>query len=214
MTSLTKPFIDVAMIMCWLNSSNDDNVFETKVCHSKMFWAIFAWYLPFHIRFWQCINKYYVTGDAFPHLVNAGKYMASIVMICANYFYGKDPSLKYYIICLSAFATIYSYIWDIIMDWGLCRDSRWLRQQILYPPKYYYFCSVVNLFLRFAWIMPFLPTWIWPETFNTVEGLTFFLSVAEIYRRAQWSLFRLENENINNYEKYRTILEIPRLPKD
>jgi hypothetical protein len=49
---------------------------------------------------------------------------------------------------------------------------------------------------------------------QSVEGHTLFLGIMEIYRRAQWSLFRLENENINNYEKYRTVLEIPRLPKD
>jgi hypothetical protein len=55
---------------------------------------------------------------------------------------------------------------------------------------------------------------LWPHWMRSVEGHTLFLGILEIYRRAQWSLFRLENENINNYEKYRTVLEIPRLPKD
>ena len=27
----------------------------------------------------------------------------------------------------------------------------------------------------------------------------------------QWTILRVENENINNYEKYRDILEIPKL---
>lgn len=40
-----------------------------------------------------------------------------------------------------------------------------------------------------------------------------FLSLAEAYRRAQWSLFRVENENVNNFEKYRVVLEIPKLLK-
>mmetsp|Transcript_1317 Transcript_1317/g.1178 ORF Transcript_1317/g.1178 Transcript_1317/m.1178 type:complete len:203 (-) Transcript_1317:46-654(-) len=202
------------MILCWLNSEVDDKVYDTNQCHSKMFWAILAWYLPFHIRFWQCINKWWTTGDAFPHLVNAGKYFASIIMICANYFFGRDPSLRNYIIALTLFATVYSYIWDIVMDWGLMRDKRMLRKQILYPPSYYYFSSFTNLFLRFAWVLGFLPATYWPDFFRSVEGLTLALAVMEIYRRAQWSLFRLENENINNYEKYRTVLEIPRLPKD
>ena len=155
-----------------------------------------------------------MTNDAFPHLVNAGKYLASIIMICANYFYGKNPEMRSIVIYLYTFATVYSYVWDIVMDWGLCRDSRMLRDRILYPPRYYYFCTVTNFFLRFAWVLPFLPVTIWPDTFKNLEGLTLLLAIAEIYRRAQWSLFRLENENINNYEKYRTILEIPRLPKD
>jgi hypothetical protein len=33
----------------------------------------------------------------------------------------------------------------------------------------------------------------------------------EAFRRSQWSLFRVENENVNNLEKYRNILEIPKL---
>ncbi len=37
------------------------------------------------------------------------------------------------------------------------------------------------------------------------------LTLLEVYRRAQWCLFRVENENVNNFEKYRVILEIPKL---
>lgn len=40
------------------------------------------------------------------------------------------------------------------------------------------------------------------------------LTVAEGFRRAQWALVRIENENINNFEKYRTILTIPTLKDD
>ena len=53
MTSLVKPFSDIALIACWANYQGDDDVYEANICHPKMFWAIFAWYLPFHIRFWQ-----------------------------------------------------------------------------------------------------------------------------------------------------------------
>ena len=214
MTSLAKPFIDVALISCWLNSYSQDEVFETGVCHNKMGWAIFAWYLPFHIRFWQCINKWWVTGDTFPHFVNATKYFASILVILSNYFLGKDPSWKSTMVSLYFFSTVYSYLWDLIMDWGMFRDSRLLRTKILYPPRYYYFSCVTNFFLRFAWVLPLFPTSLWPETFKSIEGMTLFLAIVEIYRRAQWSLFRLENENINNFEKYRTILEIPRLVRE
>ena len=30
-------------------------------------------------------------------------------------------------------------------------------------------------------------------------------------RRTQWALLRVENENLNNFEKYRNILHIPEL---
>ena len=42
--------------------------------------------------------------------------------------------------------------------------------------------------------------------------LSFMLSILEAYRRIQWSMFRIENENTNNPEKYRAILDIPELP--
>lgn len=39
-------------------------------------------------------------------------------------------------------------------------------------------------------------------------------SVAEGFRRAQWALIRVENENVNNFEKYRNILQIPPFKED
>jgi hypothetical protein len=38
--------------------------------------------------------------------------------------------------------------------------------------------------------------------------------LAEGYRRAQWALFRIENEQVNNPERYRTILQIPPIKED
>lgn len=40
------------------------------------------------------------------------------------------------------------------------------------------------------------------------------MSVVEGFRRAQWSLIRIENENVNNFERYRNILQIPTFKDD
>jgi septin family protein len=40
------------------------------------------------------------------------------------------------------------------------------------------------------------------------------LSLVEGFRRAQWSLIRIENENVNNFERYRNILQIPAFKDD
>jgi xenotropic and polytropic retrovirus receptor 1 len=214
MCSLAKPFIDIALITCWATSNSDENVFLNGECHPKMFWAIFAWYIPFHIRFWQCINRWWVTGDAFPHLVNSGKYIANISLIWSNYYYYFDPSLKIVVFALYMVVTIYSLCWDMFMDWGLLRDGMWLRKKILCPPKDYYVWAVINFTLRFAWLLIFIDSSYWPLWFRKTDSLNWVLAVLELIRRAIWSLFRLENENINNFEKYRTVLEIPRLPRD
>jgi len=39
--------------------------------------------------------------------------------------------------------------------------------------------------------------------------MTFITIMAECFRRAQWSLIRVENEQNNNFEAYRTIPIIP-----
>ena len=107
------------------------------------------------------------------------------------------------------------------MDWGLLRGTkggltnRLLRDKIKYPPCLYIFSAITNLLLRFAWVLGLVPNAYWldrmPRAFTDYQMLFFALSLAEAYRRAQWSLFRVENENINNYEKYRTIHEIPKV---
>jgi hypothetical protein len=50
--------------------------------------------------------------------------------------------------------------------------------------------------------------------FNKFETLSFFLILCEAFRRAQWSLLRVENEQNNNLEAYRTIPYIPPLLVD
>ena len=44
--------------------------------------------------------------------------------------------------------------------------------------------------------------------------LIFFLGIVEGLRRIQWVLIRVENENINNFEKYRNIIHIPKIRED
>lgn len=39
-------------------------------------------------------------------------------------------------------------------------------------------------------------------------------TIVEAFRRAQWSLIRIENENVNNFERYRNILQIPAFKDD
>ena len=73
---------------------------------------------------------------------------------------------------------------------------------------------VTNLLLRLTWVLTLIPQGYFGDFFVRTEGMFFCLAVGEAYRRAQWSLFRVENENVNNFEKYRTIMEIPKLPDD
>ena len=46
-----------------------------------------------------------------------------------------------------------------------------------------------------------------------VELILLIASLLEIFRRAQWTLFRVENEKVSNIEKYRQVDFVPKMPK-
>ena len=102
--------------------------------------------------------------------------------------------------------------WDIYVDWGLGRfgtKNFFLRDKIVYPKNWYYFAIVVDLILRFSWTWNFIKI---DKQYDEWKNLV--MALLEAYRRIQWCVFRIENENCSNPENYRTILAIPELPLD
>ena len=160
LTSMVKPLIDFYVVGCffltdaWLISSKSE-------CETTNTTILAMSFIPFHIRFWQCINRYYYTRQAFPHLVNAGKYMATIIVLFIAYFKNTYHKYEAFYFYFYIFATLYSYAWDICMDWGLIRGRlpgrRLLRDKLKYPPSFYYLSALSNLLLRFAWLLNFIP---------------------------------------------------------
>jgi EXS family len=102
------------------------------------------------------------------------------------------------------------------MDWGLFRSSergkRYLRGKLLYPVWFYYYAMVSNGVMRFFWVLGvirFSQPWV-----DQSQLIVLVQSLVEGFRRAQWALIRIENENVNNFERYRTILQIPAFKED
>ena len=76
------------------------------------------------------------------------------------------------------------------------QNDRFLREEVVYSSKgYYYFAIVEDFVLRFAWAISLSLT----ET-RTLHAdlLTSILSPLEVFRRFVWNFFRLENEHLNN----------------
>jgi hypothetical protein len=99
-----------------------------------------------------------------PQLVNAGKYLSAIGSLSLNFARAKNHSndaIFYAYLTFSIFSTMYSYGWDLYMDWGLLRSAQkgkvLLRPKILYPSCLYYFAMLFNLVLRLLWILPLMP---------------------------------------------------------
>lgn len=98
------------------------------------------------------------------------------------------------------------------MDWGLCRTKQEgkyaLREKLYYRREFYYYAIVSDLILRCTWtITAFLDVNGYP--WLTSIGYGTLIGVLELFRRWQWSLIRVENEQVNNIEKYRNTLDIP-----
>jgi hypothetical protein len=110
-------------------------------------------------------------------------------------------------------ASAYSYAWDIYMDWGLLRSDKpgtyALRDKICYPVWFYYYAMVSDLILRYFWVITIFRLGNTDSPFNNFQIMTFITIMSEVFRRAQWSLIRVENEQNNNFEAYRTIPIIP-----
>ena len=92
--------------------------------------------LPGIWRALQCLRRYYDTRNAFPHLVNCGKYSFTILsyMTLSLYRIDKAMSLKALFIACSTVNSVYCCgsdqsvsmvlltqnlaIWDLAMDWS------------------------------------------------------------------------------------------------
>ncbi len=96
--------------------------------------------LPFIFRFCQCFRMYRITGLAFPHLANCAKYLSSLPVIWISSFayrypdhYTKEMRLAW--IFAVSFNSFFAFMWDIVMDWGFCRQGAnhfLLRGSLLY----------------------------------------------------------------------------------
>ncbi|KAF9285758.1 hypothetical protein BGZ68_003584 [Mortierella alpina] len=182
---------------------------------SQMWITPFLTALPPWFRFLQCLRRYRDTLEWFPHLLNGGKYTASLVNLFVYFsyrHYGGDR-LRYAFIGMSTFTSSVTFAWDVYMDWGLFRfgpqgggahGHPFLRAELVYTKPAYYYCAVVfDFFGRFAWVLRLMPL--------GINGaiLSFCLALLEVLRRWVWNFFRLENEHLNNCGQFRAIKDIP-----
>ena len=238
LTSMVSSLQNTAVIMCYFKTGDFET--STKVsdlqgaCPVLYDYKIMMGFLPYWFRFAQCLNKWYNTGLKV-HLINAGKYFSDLCvpLVGLPIFLKKssaddsllvdEVSAAFWTYCAVHFiATTYSYAWDIIMDWGLLRlntpghPNRFLREKINYHPYFYYWSMVTDGLLRFFWVITLFAATKGKEgsAFHSLSIISLISILAEAFRRAQWALIRVENEQNNNLEAYRTIPIIPPIVTD
>lgn len=175
--------------------------------------------IPATVRFMQCLRRFRDTGRAHPHLLNAGKYSTTYLVIIFkslnNWAEKLDPtttSIFFYLWIASYIISFtYTFLWDIFMDWGLIdprapKDSPFLREEMIYGSKWYYYAAIVQDFiLRLSWVLNVSLGEAW-----TLESdfLTCITAPLEVFRRFIWNYFRLENEHVNNCGQFRAVRDI------
>jgi hypothetical protein len=229
MTSFTRIISDCLHAMCWIVSGSFTNPSMTqstsKYGSSQMMCApndtmtlvvgLFM-IVPLWVRFVQCMRNYYDNIDfkqrklhPFPHVFNAIKYMLSILVVIYGVFLVQFNSFYYFLI---VFTTIYKWLWDVCVDWGLCstfmklgfvkfwktpfKDRMLLRPHLMYERRvYYYIAIVIDLILRFVWVLSLAPASVTAKLAQS--ALQAFMGALEIIRRGIWGIFRVENEHVN-----------------
>jgi len=231
LNSLVAALLDFQFLIC-LYVRNDDwltgdlSAAEIGECMEKDFVIRpIVNCLPAWFRFAQCLRRYRDTKEAFPHLVNAGKYSSTFLVVLFKtlssahsdkYEDQSDNPYLYLWVLASIVSSLYAYTWDIKMDWGLfdksAGENKFLREEIVYSStSFYYFAIVEDLILRFAWAYSYV---LIKANYVSEDLMTSINSPLEVFRRFVWNFFRLENEHLNNCGKFRAVRDISVAPID
>ncbi|CAH1099848.1 unnamed protein product [Psylliodes chrysocephalus] len=227
LNSLTSAFLDFQFLTCfyftngnWLEAGDTSQCMERNFTIRPLVNCIPAW-----LRFAQCLRRYYDSKDAFPHLVNAGKYSTTFLVVMFStlrsaykddYPTASENPYMFLWIAAQILSSTYAYTWDIKMDWGLfdksAGENTLLREETVYSSKvFYYFAIIEDFVLRFAWTVS-----LYLSEYGYVSGdiMTSVLSPLEVFRRFVWNFFRLENEHLNNCGQFRAVRDISVAPID
>ena len=211
LNSIVVILLDLEFMLCfysyvWPLDENEDG----KVCNKNTYIVrpVISC-LPAFWRLMQCLRCYYDTRH-YPHLINAGKYFTTfpVVVLFAVYSTNRNRSsltedlfdeLKGNIFliawAMSSFVhAMYTFVWDIYMDWGLLRSRDLLRPKLGYTWKSLYYLAIVeDLILRFAWSLKLSLGLHLQAQVNLFYTL---LAGLEIFRRFVWNFYRVEYEHI------------------
>ena len=213
LTSLVIPFSSLVMSICmFANQDCRRNNIRIDKCNRDTVGCFILILYPFVIRLIQIINRLIYSGNYCLHIINIFKYLTSIcfyIFLWIHKHYNKDETIKVLEITFGILQSLYQYLWDVYIDWGLGNFNSInciLRDKLVYPKNFYFFSIILNFIFRFNWTLLLISC---SPTYQEFKILGF--SSSEVIRRVIWCIIRIENEAINNPEDYREISVIPGL---
>ncbi|RJE17769.1 signal transduction protein Syg1 [Aspergillus sclerotialis] len=210
--SQTYAMGNISMFFC-LYARNWTDPPQCNSSHSRLFG--FFQCLPGVFRAFQCLRRFADTKNIFPHLLNFGKYIFTILYYCTLSLWRIDEDTRYraVFITFALLNAIYTSVWDLAMDWSLCNPyakGRFLRDVLAFRRQWvYYIAMVIDVVIRFNWIFYAIFT----HNIGHAKVLSFVVCFSEVCRRGLWSIFRVENEHCTNVLLFRASRDVP-LPYD
>jgi|UniRef100_A0A914PVP6 hypothetical protein len=242
MNSLSTVFLDFQYFICFYTTEVDYSNFSFNVrtmnvtegpipygyvdlstgndtCMNTAGIRAFVSIVPASVRFFQCLRRYRDTRRAHPHLVNAGKYSTTYLVVLTHSLNRwatsnnpTDTSIFFYLWVASYILSFtYTFLWDVFMDWGLIdprapKEAPFLREEMIYGTKWFYYFGIIEDFvLRLSWVMNVSLGEAW---LLNGDMLTCLMSPLEVFRRFIWNYLRLENEHVNNCGQFRAVRDI------
>lgn len=206
LTSLSKVFKDfgVTLISIFAVMTHQSVI---KIHNEAMIVIAIMASAPFFIRVRQCMVQLEGAQDFYsrlPIILNIIKYMTGFPPIWLAAIAGlgyEHPMLPMIIAVMAAINSIYSFLWDIIMDWGFILTNRdlkiWIRNKLYYSVLFFVFATIINFILRFSWYANRL------TYFKQLHSshLLLIVEIAEVFRRSMWNMFRIEWEVHDKLER-------------
>eukprot|EP00892_Ulva_mutabilis_P010445 jgi/Ulvmu1/7773/UM004_0002.1 len=204
MTSLAKPFADLAIAACHLTSRRSVaeslvNGFSEDVCGNSSAFVPYVLALPYVWRFFQCLLVAHAHNDR-GQVLNAIKYTTAIPVVFLNFVKYTAPKHAWRrfwkpLWLVSAFVnTSYSFYWDVERDWDIRLFTPGAKQLLksstrMFQNSALYFTLIgVNLVLRISW------TYKLNSDLRNMKWFVLVMTLLEVFRRFLWSFVRIENE--------------------
>jgi len=161
------------------------------------------------IRILQCVRQMLDGKKLFPFIINAGKYLINIFVAITSFYASTNNIFNSIWWMFALISTVYSYCWDLKMDFGFLQEGPNfpLREKLSYKNKiFYYFCMIINLFLRFLWVLTVSPEIV--LRFIRPEFFFFIISFLEVFRRGMWNFIRVELKHIEICKEFRVTMDV------
>eukprot|EP00045_Choanoeca_perplexa_P001061 m.17850 g.17850 ORF g.17850 m.17850 type:complete len:376 (-) comp10705_c0_seq2:161-1288(-) len=204
LTSMSKLLADMQIVVCAHVALFTFSYAPSTSCMHSLVGPTLA-SLPYAIRAVQCYKAFLDTKSTH-NLINLGKYLSAFPVIWTSALKHQlaplegvaldkhDQHLQILWLYCVTINTLYSFFWDVLMDWGLARNPTTkyplLRNDLLFGNPLYYYCAIfMDLALRLCWSLKLSS-----HLQSRASGLAFvfLFEVLEVFRRFLWNFFRVE----------------------